>query len=81
MKLVPYDIKKIEKGFYARSENLRLLTEFTESNMDCAIVDNYAHKNANYCSTALNVSIKRYGIAGIKSIVRNGVVYLIKVKD
>lgn len=81
MKLIPYDIRKVKNPNYARSENYRLLSEFTESGMDCAKVENYSHKCANYCSTALNVSIKRYGMAGVKSIARNGEVFLIKVKD
>jgi hypothetical protein len=81
MKLIPYDIRKIDPNKYKKSKNYLLLTDFMESDMDCAKVENYTQKCARHCSTSLNISIKRYRMGGIRSIVRDGEVFLIKVKD
>lgn len=82
MKLVKYDINKIENAMgYTKSENLRLLEEFIESGMECAKVEGFNHKTAIHCAISLNASIKRYNLGGIRAISREGVCYLIKITE
>ena len=82
MKLIPYDIKKIGgKQWYSKSENLKILEEFVKSDMECAKIEDYPQKSAMVCISSLQGSIKRYRIAGIQAMLRNGEAYLIKVKD
>lgn len=81
MKLVKSDIRKIKKVNYSRTNNLEILGEFVESDMDCAEVKDFIHKSAMSCASALNASIKRFNIGGIKAISREGKCYLIKKKQ
>lgn len=82
MKLIPYDIKKIGgSSWYKKSENLRILEEFANSDMECAKIEDYTQKSAEVCVSALKSAIKRYRIAGVQAMMRKGEAYLIKVKD
>lgn len=66
---------------YTRTKNEKLLEEFVNSDMEIAEVKDYTNKDAKSCSNSLNLSIKRFHMTGIKSIIRNGKVYLIKVMN
>ena len=79
MKLKPYDIKKTKPGLWRKTKNKRILDEFCNSGLECAEVTGYDCKNAEYASTSLNCSIKRYCMTGIRSICRKGHVYLIRI--
>lgn len=78
MRLIPYDLKKIEPRMYKRSENLMILEEFQNSGLECAKVERFTQACARYCATSLNNSIKRYKISNTRAIIRKGKVYLIK---
>lgn len=81
MRLVKSDIRKIKKVNYSKTCNLKILEEFVESDMDCAEIKDFTHKSAIGCAAALNVSMKRFNIGGIKAISRDGKCYLIKKKQ
>lgn len=76
MTLVPYDINKVE---VKKNANLfKVLDEFHKSEYDCMKIEDYPHKNANICASALRASIKRYKLFSIKVCVRGNDVILIK---
>lgn len=81
MKLVPYNVEELKPKFYKKSDNYIFLMEFINSDLDCARVDNYTHKNAKSCSWSLQNTIRRYGLNGIQCIQRKGEVFLIKLKN
>lgn len=56
MKLIPYDIEKITKK--TKGDNRVLLEEFIQSDMTCAKVEGYPHKNAKVAYSCLRTSIK-----------------------
>ena len=78
MKLVPYDLKKLDTRNYRATKLFELLTEFAESDNDCVKVEGWTHTSATSCSGAFSKAIKTFNMTGIKCIVRKGVVYLIK---
>ena len=79
MQLIPYDVTKVKTvGGYKKSENLLLLEEFANSELQCAKVENFPHKDAWICAAALRNTIKRNGMTNIECITRNGEVFLIK---
>lgn len=77
MKLVPYNKNELEKG-YKQTKNYAILLEFAESDMECALVENWVGKNATVKAANLNKSAKRFGMLHIRAIVRRGEIYLIK---
>ncbi len=81
MKLTPYDINKLGgiRG-YAKTNNLKVLEEFANSDSDCVKVEDYPHKTATGCYTALNKSIKTFNMTGIRVCQRGQDVFLVKVK-
>lgn len=81
MKITPYDINKLGtmKG-YAKSDNLRLLEEFVNSDLDCVKIEDYPHKRAAGCYTSFYSAIKRYNMTGVKVCTRGEDVFLVKVK-
>lgn len=82
MKLIPYDIDKLEgRSYYKKSENFRILEEFTNSDMECAKIEDFSQASAMHCVSSLKGSIKRYRFSGVAAMVRKGEAYLIKVKD
>lgn len=79
MKLVPYDIKKVENvGGYAKTKNLDILEKFIASGLECAKVEGWTLKHSWQAAQSLNASIKRFKFANISAISRKGNVYLIK---
>lgn len=78
MRMVQCDISEVKKG-YKMSSNYDIIEKFAESDMDCVKIEDYTQQTAFSCAGSLNGSIKRYHKAGIKAIVSNGNVYLIKV--
>ena len=77
MKLVPYNKKDIEVG-YRKTKHYELLLEFAESDMECALVENWNGKSATIKAANLNRSAKRFKMNHIRAIVRKGKIYLIK---
>lgn len=76
-KLIPYDRHEI-KGSYAKTKNFKILEEFRDSEYDCVKVEGWTNTTAHNAANTLNVSIKRFGLGGIKALSRAGNVYLIK---
>ena len=80
MKIVPYDLKKIDKADgYKKSNNQKIIEEFLESDLDCAKIENWTQKSAMSCAGSLNRSIVKYKMTGARAISRNGEVFLIRV--
>lgn len=79
MKLQKSDIANLTKRSLRTSRNYRVLTEFVESNLDCALVTGWTHTCADGCAAALNVSIKTYRLGNVKAITRNNEVFLVKM--
>lgn len=83
MKLVPYDMQKSNlfsyRG-YKRSNNLKILEEFIDSDLDCAKVEGFTQKNATTAAKSLNNSIKRYKFLNIHANARKNNLFLIKIK-
>lgn len=77
MKLVPYNKSELEKG-YKRTKNYAILLEFAESDMDCALVENWVGKNATIKAANLNRSAKHFGMLHVRAITSKGEIYLIK---
>lgn len=79
MKLIPYDINKFKNlNYYTKGKVHRLLLEFAESGLDCVKVEDYPHKNAYNCTSALQGAIKHYGFNTIRAMTRDGEVFLIR---
>lgn len=80
MRITPYNLNKIENvtGYYKKSELLKILEEFTESDMESAKIEDYSHKSASSCVASFGNAIRRYKMNGIKALTRNGEVFLIK---
>lgn len=79
MRLTPYKKEEMHNiGGYKKTEMQMLLEEFAESDLDCAKVEGWAHKNASSCMSSFRSAINRYKMTGIRCMVRNKEVYLIK---
>lgn len=76
MKLVPCDLKDV--GYYKKTKNFELLTEFASSEYDCVMVKEYDHKNVDNCVNSLRGSIRKFKMDNIIVIQRNGCVFLAK---
>lgn len=79
MKLVKYNKNELKARYYAKTKHQDLIEEFVNSDMDCAKVEEWTHVNADSCSNAINMSIKRFKVSGVKAIVRGGEVFLVKI--
>lgn len=60
MKFVPCEKKNL-KG-YIPCKNQMLIREFVDSGLDCAKIEDYPHKNAYGCRSAMAMSIRRMGM-------------------
>lgn len=78
MKLVPYDLTKVNAKGYKMSKNQKILEEFRNSDLDCAEVTEFTQCSATTCAASLNASIKRYRLNTLRAIIREGRVFLIK---
>lgn len=78
MKLVPYEKKYLQARMYKPTKNAELLEEFASSGLDAAKVEGWTNATAYSATSSLNWSIKRFKYANIKSITRNGEVFLIR---
>lgn len=75
-----YDINKIGRVTYAKSDNLKLLEAFAESGLECVKIEGWTQKNAFHCAASINSSIKRYRMNNFHCMSRNGEVFLIRKK-
>ena len=77
MKLTPYDKNnlRIRKP---KSDNFRLLSDFSSSEYECAKVEGYTQHDATACANSLRQSVKWYGFFRILIIKRGDDVYLVK---
>lgn len=76
MKLVPYDEKKVGR-IYKPCKNQKVIQEFLDSGEKCVKVEDYPHKDAGSCRTALTLSAKRMGANNVIVITRKGMVFMI----
>ena len=76
MKLVPADLKDV--GYYKKTRNFELLTDFANSELDCAMVIDYHCANASYCVKSLQQSVKKFKMDNIIVFERRGKVFLAK---
>lgn len=68
-----------KKGYYKPSDNLSLLTAFTECDHECVRVTEHNWSNPNVGAGSLRKSIERYRIGGVRVFVRKGEIYLVKI--
>lgn len=61
-----------------RTNNIKLIEDFHASDMVCAKVEGWTHKNAKSCAGCLRQAAVRLKLLHIYSIERKGEVYLIK---
>lgn len=79
MNLVVCNKAELENlDYYKKSNVLKLIDEFAESDMDCARIEGSTHKTSNSCQNSFNNAIKRYKKSGIRCVQRSGACYLIK---
>lgn len=67
------------KPYIPRTENRKILEEFIASDCDCCEVLDYTAATAYGAASSLNRSISWYRLGGIKAIVREERLYLIKL--
>lgn len=81
MKLTKCDVNEFKekyKKYYKKSKWQEVLENFLESDMDCVKVEDYSNKDAKSCATALGTAIKRFHMTGVRSVLCDGEVYLIR---
>lgn len=71
--------KKNDSVFYSKGDNLKVLTDFIDSDCDIVELTNYSHKSPNNCISTFSQAIKKYRIHGIKVVMRKGRIFLMKV--
>ena len=79
MKLVPCDEKATVMVRNIRADIFKLLWDFAESGVDCAMVEGFPHKNATICAASLRAAIKKYRMSSINASARKENVYLYRV--
>lgn len=77
MNFIPYDINKLNKNKYRKTENLRLIEEFAESGESCAKIENFSQKTSSVAATTLNHSAKHFGYPHIRFMSRKGKLFVI----
>lgn len=78
MKMVPYDVNKIE-NCYIPGRNQKIIQDFIDSDSICVKIEDYPHKSAKNCQIAMIRSLKAMHIKTVKVIVRGKNVFLLKV--
>lgn len=82
MRLVECDKSEINlKNYKKKTRWLEVIDEFMESDVKCCRIEDYTNKSAASCESSLNHAIKRYNKKGIKAVIRNGIVYLVKIEQ
>ena len=81
MKLVAVDIANISKIKYSKSKVLNILESFRDSDAEAVRVhwDDSEYADAKSCATTLGHAAKIYHMNNIRSVIRKGNVYLIKL--
>jgi hypothetical protein len=77
MKFVEYDIEQVALHRYKKTDNMKLLDEFSESGLACAKVEEYTQRDAHICAASLRKTALHAHMSHIKVIVRKGEVYMI----
>lgn len=81
MRLVPVERKTAAKKWYGQGKNQKLIQAFLDSEVDCARVDGWTHKNAFTAANTLNRSVESMGVNTVRAISRGGNVYLLRESD
>ncbi len=76
MKFKAYDVTKLTT-YRNRDCNVDFIDEFVNANIKCVKVEDYPHKTAGSCATALRHASKRSHHKYIKVMVRGNDVFLI----
>lgn len=77
MKLIPYDIDKIERKAKPTMV-LGVLEEFVASGEKCVEIVDYPHKTVKSCYETYCKAIKRYHVNNVEICTRKGRVFLIR---
>lgn len=77
MNFIPYDINKVNRSKYRKTENLRLIEEFAKSGESCVKIENFPQKRASVAATTLNHSAKHFGYPHIRFMSRKGELFAI----
>lgn len=84
MRLVKKDIKSvkdIEYGKHIPGKVQAIVTEFVESDMECAEIVDHDCKNAWIAAGCANKAIKSLKIKGVIAVSRKGHCYIIRIKE
>ena len=73
MKFKEYDYKKVK----IYNDLYKLLEEFRDSGLKCAILEDVQYSNAEVGARSINQSCARYNYPYIKAVVNNGQIFLI----
>lgn len=77
MNFIPYDINKVNRNKYRKTENLRLIEEFAESGESCAKIKNFPQIRSSVAATSLNHSARNFGYPHIRFISRKEELFVI----
>lgn len=82
MKLVPYEKSKIKRGFKP-TKLFAFIEEFRNSDWDGAKVEGWEenYKNLYSAQSSIINSIKHFKITGIRAVVVNGELFLVKESE
>ena len=77
MKMVPYDLEKLERMFRP-TKWFEVLNDFDNGDIDCVMITGYSNKNAKSCQSSIDAAIKRFKFTNIRVSKIKGDVFLIK---
>lgn len=80
MNFIPYDIKKVGRNMYNKTENLRIIEEFAETGISCAKIIDFPQERSNVAANSLNNSAKRYGYNHIQFLSRKKELFVINTQ-
>ena len=78
MKMVPFDVSKLNNVGRMNNDIYSTLQEFSASGHKCVKLEGWTQKNAQGCVASLRQSIKRYRLFHIQATVRGNDVFLIR---
>lgn len=79
MRLTPYKKEKLHNiNGFKKTEVHSIIDEFCESDLDCVKIEGWTHSCASSCMSSFSRAIIRYKKSGVRCLMRNGEVFLIK---
>lgn len=77
MKMTPCILPEVSTT--KKTKNFMILESFANSEADCVKLEDHGYCSATSCASSLHNSIQIFNMYGIKAVIRNGDVYLVKV--